>query len=506
VCAVREVCDLCGARWNPGASVCHECGNPKAKPSPSQVAPLPQPEVRSVEAATEEHDPDDLESDDVDLEQPVEERRRRSTLWLGATLALAGVAAMTFLVTREPQPATEPVETPPVPPAQDDATSEPDRPPLDPCEGIEALAGSWTFTTEVAAAHDVVYSGMQGFYDLAISVEGCTATARLTKTGYTGGHYSERRIQRGRAELARTPGPYEFGFGGRFELASEAKDKTDQHFVFIVREGLLFGVWSQRGSRWEKQGLSGFLQGEREPDARIVPRIDSQPCEIRCAVACDIMQFEHRDPLEACLAECNDDDAELPTCGEPVPDTLHLELGDPLPTLDAHCRRLSVAAQPGDRRKGEPKIRCEKAPSTATGFAFALTESKLEGGWREVRFLRTGPADAPSVHLALRLFEGWYVSPPLLSGSAASTLADGRLVARGLAEGGGRGHVLGFLVGADQHRFVQCRLDESVPQCIVIPATATQNTTAALPGGMVSAGRDIELPDGSRRPPGPYFW
>jgi hypothetical protein len=532
---VREVCDLCGARWKPGADKCGECGNTRSRMSGSHVGPLPDEaglddEDRSgpTSAATSGSDLDHADSgatavEPIDLSVPepttdptsmeldrlvVEPQRRRSTLWMGMLILAGAVGAGAYLMLRPPGETSEPTPPPvPVAPEDDGDGEEVVRPEIDPCEGAEDLAGSWSFTTEVTSAHELVYSGVRGFYEVDFSVQGCDVKAKVTKTGYTGGFYTDRRVLRAETTLVREPGPFEVGFAGSFALRDATGEGPDQEFVFIADGEKLYGLWRQRGERWQTQGLAGFLEGEREPDGRVSPALAEQPCPIRCAVACDTMRFEDLETLDGCVAECGDEDAEIPTCGEAVPAELVLDLEGPTSTLDEHCRRLSPPpSKKRKRKRSRDKLHCEKAPPTEDGFAFALPESKLDGGWKEVRFLRTGAKDAPTVHLALRLPEGWFVSSPLLSGSEAMELRDAEIVARDLSDGQGRRHVFGYVSGQNTVQFVSCRLSEGAPQCVVAPSEGATNVGSALPGGSVSMGRPVTAPEGEPRSPGPYAW
>jgi hypothetical protein len=173
--------------------------------------------------------------------------------------------------------------------------------------------------------------------------------------------------------------------------------------------------------------------------------------------------------------------------------------------LDEHCRRLSeVPGQGKPKKRRKDKLHCEKAPPTENGFAFALPENKLDGDWREVRFIRTGPKETPTIHLAMRTTEGWYVSAALLSGAEASSLSDAKLVARDLSDQEGRRHVFGFISTEQTNRYVSCGLSEAAPACVAIPTQSSKNLVTAVPGGVLSVGSEIALDTDEPKGPGPY--
>jgi hypothetical protein len=181
------------------------------------------------------------------------------------------------------------------------------------CDALAQLAGAWVFATEVTGARSEDQVGIQGYYELEVDydAETCSASARVTKTGFTGRYFSERRMQHASAPLRAGEGASVFGYGAKFELRDHWGRGPDQEFIFSADRDRLVGTWRQRGERWEKSGLYGFLDGRREADPRkIRPRIDDQPCLVRCAVVSDAALDEEApsgEELELCQSECSED-------------------------------------------------------------------------------------------------------------------------------------------------------------------------------------------------------
>mgnify|MGYP000659173119 CR=1 FL=1 len=178
----------------------------------------------------------------------------------------------------------------------------------DPTEQLAALAGSWVFTTATTGARRKERLGVRGFYQLQITVDGCTARASLAKTGRTDRTmFDDQKIPRAEATLARGEGIEAYGWAGTFVLRNEDGQGIDTRIV-LAREGeRLVGSWRQLGERWESSGLYGVLEGRRDGDpVAILPERGTQPCTVRCATPDDIAMLDAPDDAAhaACLASC----------------------------------------------------------------------------------------------------------------------------------------------------------------------------------------------------------
>ncbi len=176
------------------------------------------------------------------------------------------------------------------------------------CAQLESLAGSWVFSTATTGARRKERLGMRGFYELDITVDGCTATASMAKTGRTDRKvFDDHKIPRAEATLAQGQHAEAFGWTGAFELRNEDGQGIDTQFVLATDGERLVGSWRQLGERWERAGLYGVLEGRRAGDPiEIRPTRSEQPCTVRCATPEDIALIDAHDPVAhaACLASC----------------------------------------------------------------------------------------------------------------------------------------------------------------------------------------------------------
>ncbi len=218
-----------------------------------------------------------------------------------AVLAIGGVVA--FFVLRSPKPAPEP-ETDQTPISISARGLAPPG-----CADLEALAGSWVFTTATTNARKEARIGMRGFFELQIDVTDCTAEATVTKIGRKGKPtFAEHKRPHATASLSTTEdGLYSFGFGARFELQNDDGQGVPLRITFAREDEELVGAWRQVGERWETSGMYGVLVGQREGDPRkIRVRRSEQPCAIQCAAPMDLAQVEQPSPdaVEACRSAC----------------------------------------------------------------------------------------------------------------------------------------------------------------------------------------------------------
>lgn len=480
---MRERCEVCGAGFQEGDRACRDCG---AVRPVSVVEPLP---VAAPAAAPQP----------IGVEHSLEIPRRPRGAWLaGAVVLVAGLGAggwwMAAGTTGEGDGAR-------------DAAAD--------CDALAKLVGTWTFATEVTAAGTLGSSGLSGDYTLEVTAEGCTGSARLSKTGYTARKFSEAQIQRGEAELHAAQAPGELGHGATFRLRDASGKGPDIEIGFAVDgSDRLVGVWRQRGKRWDRTRLSGFLDGRRGDaggaDASVNPVLLDQPCAVRCAVVCDAAGREV-DPaaLESCASTCASTPGELPACGDEntLPAEHRLALEGPHPSLAAACE----VSLPGGACEKAPKIGKQRAPS--------LGRQRFDGGFQEARFVLLGDTEATArPRLALETAAGWYLSAPidgLEPGATALSVADLRIHARHLSEGQGRRYVMGEVVAArgdagSETLFV-CRPGEP-PHCVLVPTRRSEGEThamrrevAPIPGGTLAIAADDDAPPGGLAA-GVYSW
>lgn len=224
---------------------------------------------------------------------------RRALLLLAAAACVAAAVGVTvWLTTRppaEPEAKPEPVEVH----VGSESSS---------CEPLAALAGSWVFTTATTGARRKERLGVRGFYQLQITVDGCTARASLAKTGRTDrAMFDDDKIPRAEATLTQGEGIETYGLAGTFVLRNEDGQGIDTRFVFALEGERLVGSWRQLGERWATSGLYGVLEGRRDGDpVAILPERSTQPCTVRCATPEDIALIDSPSQAAhgACMAAC----------------------------------------------------------------------------------------------------------------------------------------------------------------------------------------------------------
>lgn len=281
--------------------------SPPSELPPSSVSTLPPTRLfpAAVPAATAASPASSLSSGAVQtvlppgFSQPLERPASRRALWLLVAAVVVAAAVGVPLWLHE-QPAAPAAELAPVEVHVGGQSSS--------CEQLAALAGSWVFTTATTGARRKERLGVRGFYQLQITVDGCTARASLAKTGRTDRTmFDDQKIPRAEATLARGEGIEAYGWAGTFVLRNEDGQGIDTRIV-LAREGeRLVGSWRQLGERWQSSGLYGVLEGRRDGDpVAILPERSTQPCTVRCATPDDIAMLDAPDEAAhaACLASC----------------------------------------------------------------------------------------------------------------------------------------------------------------------------------------------------------
>ncbi len=468
---------MCGAKLRLEDSACRECGAAQGAavdPSPSATLDIPAP--RAVDAWT---------SPDVFPEAATaDELPPRRAPWVLGLFIVGGLGAGTavYLASSSDADDTEAVASPQSPPADPSTpvASGPDaiaEPSAAGCPELEALGGRWSFITEVTGSRVVQSSGLNGFYELEVVLEGCQASAELRKVGYTARKFTPRRIQRAQAPLAPTTDAAAGFFGGEFALHSEVGAHGIVEMSFTTHDGRLAGVYRQRGARWSDTGLSGFLEGTRDGEYPRDPVLQHQPCIARCAVACDTAQREtvSADSVQACVHACEADDTAAAHCGdaEELPEAYVLEFEGPAP-LSTHCRSIGG---------------CAKRMSKAHPKPPSLGSDRLPDPWQEATMVRAKAEGGP--RLVLRGQAGWYLSAPLLDLPPSSRPELLRLYARQLGEARERRYVLAVVRGSGAEgateSFVACRLENAGPRCARVSKNRN-DYVSALPDHNLTVG------------------
>ena len=438
---------MCGARVRPEDEVCRECGEPlrdslmesDASRDITAVEDSPIPADAPTPASPAETNPD------IHYDPVPPKRGPWLAIGLGA-LALLGVGA--FAMSGGDETAEDPA---PAPSEPEVVAAAPTPAAAPACESLQALEGHWTFTTEVTASRVVQSSGLNGFYALDVSLDGCTPTAALTKTGYTGRTYTDVRIQRGSTTLEMDG---EMATG-TFSLESSLGAQGTTEFSFRADGDALSGTYRQRGDRWNDAGLSGFLVGARGDAAPERFSVPEQPCAVRCSLACGSAMRDElsSDPLAACADRCEADPSAPARCGDAqeLPAEYSLALQGP-GTLSKLCKQIGGCAKKiGNAHPKPPTLGADRLPS----------------GWSEVTMVRAKKEGG--VRLALHGTAGWWLSEPVFDLPTGTRLGKLRLYARRLSEGTARKYVLGLArPGASDsasEAYIACRLDAE-PSCI----------------------------------------
>ncbi len=409
--------------------------------------------------------PPSFEAPAFALDEEPDVPRRGFAIGLGvAALAVVLGGATWWIVTRSHAVADE---TDPEIGAAEVAPSNGDPPmsrsaaPVDKCRELEPLAGQWELTTEVVTSSNPAQLGIHGYFTLFVDVEGCEATATLTKTGYTGRWYDDAHVQRGKAKLE--PGPH-FGFAAAFDLRDASGRGGGQEMVFTVHEHRLTGTYRM-------PGRTGFLEGARDPGRRLLPTLDAQPCIARCAVACDLMRRDLqeaaiRDVFERCTTTCETSNA--PTCGDvrPLPEAWGVPVSGPAETLAGACNELGRSGCRTD-------LKVKKKP------AQSWTSDRPDTLWRATQFAIAGG----KIHVGLRTASGWFAAGPILDLEGAE-LSRARIVVRDLGSSKNDRYVVGDVEAAGRVATFACRVEGDAPRCVAVPAAAS--AVNPLPGATLA--------------------
>src|SRR5690606_19161018 len=266
---MAERCQLCGARWDGEATTCRECGAPRRNTIPPELSaptPVPWPPSGATpvafapppsDAAPVAVAPPPSEAVPAQpapplvapplvrpslaapapvppgVPRPLRSPIRRHPLLL-ASAAVAGVIAIgaaAWLAKETIAPSPE--EGKPITVIANDPSG---------CAQAEALAGSWVFTTTATGGRGKRGLGTRGYYQLEVTVDGCSARASVAKTGRTDrAVFNDRKIPRADATLIHGEGIEGFGWAGTFVLRNEDDQGIDTRFVLAVDGERLVG-------------------------------------------------------------------------------------------------------------------------------------------------------------------------------------------------------------------------------------------------------------------------
>ena len=289
------------------------------------------------------------------------------------------------------------------------------------CATLAALSGSWIFDTTVVGSRDLSSRGINGHFEMIVSVDNCQAKIALTKTGYDDVVFAKGKIQRADADLvASTLIP------NAAEATVALKTKPTHTLTFVVHEDQLYGYYQYAEGEWMRAGIWGFLRGVKAGQKlESVEDFAVQPCEVRCLVQCDTPRRRADASLDeaklaACMASCGGE-AELPGCGPgaAMPEQLRVKLEGPAKTLDEVCGQASAALLARDGLgSGGADVRCDREIEVKDKrVARALTNKRLDGSFEAAQLLQVGYFDAGytgHLVLALETAKGWFWTEPLV--------------------------------------------------------------------------------------------
>lgn len=402
---------------------------------------------------------------------------RRTGLWLVVGLLVVGGGVAAFALggsdTTDPETPVADSDAPAAPvAAAAPAVGSED------CGELSAIAGSWRLTTAVTGAQAVHKLDIHGYYTLDVKIDACVAEGTIVKTGFTGSNFAERHQQRGTATLEPSEAPFAFPFSNRFRLRDSKRRGVDQEFFFEVAGDTLVGLWRQRGSQWDKNGLYGIMLGSRaEVTDPQPPTIEAMSCQGRCAIACDLPRRDSAVDATA-MSQCNESCAANPdepaACGDRLPPNAEyrLALEGPSPTLSGACRGFKCERDPKLGRRGAPKVSAGTGPWKAAHYVHATGKGQSRRG---------------NLRVAVHSDAGWFLSPPL-GGEQSPRLADvtrARVAITRMGEAQ-PSIVTGHYAAEGRHTVFACRLENSTPVCVIARGLARASDMTVIPGGTLA--------------------
>jgi hypothetical protein len=304
--------------------------------------------------------------------------------------------------------------------------SAPEAAPSGYCQTVAALAGTWTFDTTVIGAEDIASRGINGHYEMTVTVDNCAANIHLIKTGHDDVKYADKKVQTSDAALTESK---------QIALAAEAtvslKGQPTHTMTFVVRDGQLFGFWQSTGHEWDRAGMWGFLRGVQQgQDLAKVEDFAAQPCEVACLTQCDTARRRADKTLDepalaACLTACGSGQA-IVGCGpgKPLPDELVVAVTGPVKTIDELCAKASAELIAENAAEvPATAVTCDrKPPVEGKPASRSLSKGALAGSFNTAELLQISYFDVGytgQVILALETEAGWFWTKPLMDVSSA---------------------------------------------------------------------------------------
>lgn len=295
-----------------------------------------------------------------------------------------------------------------------------ERPAVTPwCATLGELAGEWVFDTTVVGAVDLQSRGINGHYQLAVTLSGCVGQAQITKTGHDKTEYSDSKIQRSEAVLSESK-----RIPGAAELSVALKGKPTHTFTFVPHQGELFGFWQMTGDEWTRAGMWGYLRGTAAGDTLAkVEDFAAQPCEVACLTSCDVARREADQTLDtaglgACLTACKAGESLPCPASAELPPALVLAVAGPAASLAEACTKIGETL-------GSGPVECNEQPVVGSKPVARKVEGKpLGGSFVSVRFVQVGFVGSGgykgALHLLFESAAGWYWSGPIVDLSIAA--------------------------------------------------------------------------------------
>ena len=289
------------------------------------------------------------------------------------------------------------------------------------CATLAAMAGSWTFDTTVVGAETLAPRGINGHFQMTVTVDNCEGKIELSKSGYDDVTFAKDKVQNAEAALVEST-----EIPAAATAVVSLKSKPTHEMTFVVREGQLFGYYSYADSEWRRAGIWGYLRGVKIGETlEAVEDFGAQPCEVRCMTQCDTTRRRADQTLDeaslaSCLAACGTETT-LVGCGEgaALPEALVLGLEGPVETREALCEAAGKAllSSKGKEVAGPP-VECLDEPEIkGRPVARKLNKSRLDGSFLNAEVVEIGYFDGAYVGrlvLGLQTKAGWYFTDELV--------------------------------------------------------------------------------------------
>lgn len=289
------------------------------------------------------------------------------------------------------------------------------------CATVEALAGSWTFDTTVVGAEDLTSRGINGHFQMTVTIDGCAGTIDLTKTGHDDTVYTKAKIQQSQATLREST-----TIPGAAEVTVSLKGKPTHELTFVVRDKQLLGYFRYVESEWNRTGMWGYLRGVPAGQALAeVEDFEAQPCEVKCLTQCDATRRKADQTLDepalaACMMACTQagqpEQPPVVGCGpgKPMHEQLLLGVNGPAKSIDELCGKAGAALVAANGLSSAARVACKRDPEVdGKPTERALGKTRFDGSFLNAQLLEIGYLDAGytgHLILALETEAGWFWS------------------------------------------------------------------------------------------------